>query len=82
MFVAALAFAAPKVYQMVGTVYLIKDGAIVVQKGNEKWEVKQDSSTKVNGNLKQGSQVTIQYTMTATKIDVGEDKPVDTQPKK
>ena len=83
MFVAALAFAAgPKVYQMDGTVYLIKDGSIVVQKGNDKYEIKQDSTTKVAGNIKQGSKVTIQYTMTATKIEVSEDKQPDTQTKK
>jgi len=83
MFVAALAYAAgPKIYQLAGTVYLVKDGSIVVQKGNEKWEVKQDAGTKVTGNIKQGSKVTVQYSMVATKIEVSEDKPTDAQTKK
>ena len=82
MFVAGLAFAAgTKVYQVTGTVFLVKEGAIIVQKGSEKWEIKQDASTKVNGDLKQGSKVTVQYVMTATKIDVSEDKKSDTKTK-
>jgi hypothetical protein len=42
---------------------------IVVQKGNEKWEIAREKDTKVTGDLKVGSRVTIQYTMTAKEIE-------------
>lgn len=45
---------------------------LVVQKGNEKWEIARDKDTKVIGDLKVGSKVTIQYQMTATEIEVKE----------
>ena len=47
---------------------------IFVQKGKDKWEINRDAATKVTGDLKVGSKVTIEYKMTATKIDVKEDK--------
>ena len=52
------------------------------QKGNEKWEVSRDAATKVTGDLKVGSKVTIEYKMTATKIDVKEEKKADAKKKK
>lgn len=76
--VAAMAFAAgPNKYQVTGPVLEIKGDVIVVQKGTEKWEVTKDAATKVEGDLKVGSKVTIEYKMTATKIDVKEDKKAD-----
>lgn len=75
MFVATVAFAAgPKTYQVTGPVLDIKDNVITVQKGNDKWEIAKDAATKVTGDLKVGSKVTIEYTMTATKIEAKEDK--------
>ena len=47
---------------------------IVVQKGKEKWEINRDAATKVTGDLKVGSKVTIEYTMKATIIEVKEAK--------
>jgi hypothetical protein len=83
LFVATLAFAADtKVYQVTGTIYLVKDGAIIVKMGDNKYEIKEDSATKVNGTLKQGAEVTVNYTMNATKIEVKEDKAADTTTKK
>jgi hypothetical protein len=55
---------------------------IVVKKGSDNWEVAKSAATKVNGDLKVGSKVTIEYTMTATKIDVKEDKKADVKKKK
>ena len=43
---------------------------MTVQKGSEKWEIARNASTKVTGDLKVGAKVTIQYTMTATDIEV------------
>lgn len=71
-FVATIAIAAePKDYQVTGPVLDVKDDIIVVQKGDEKWEIGRDKSTKIKGgDLKKGARVTIQYKMIASSIDV------------
>ena len=76
LLVATLAFAAgPKTYQVTGPVLEIKGDVIVVEKsGAEKWEIARDAVTKVNGDLKVGSKITVEYTMTAKKIEVKEAK--------
>jgi hypothetical protein len=48
---------------------------IVVQKGKERWEIARDSNTKVTGDLKVGSHVTIQYRMIAASVSVQAAKP-------
>jgi len=78
VFVATMAFAAgPSKYQVTGPVLEIKGDVIVVKKGNDNWEVSKDAATKITGDLKVGSKVTIEYKMTATKIEVKEDKKTD-----
>jgi hypothetical protein len=78
MLIATVALAAgPKTYQVTGPVLEIKGDIIVVQKDTDKWEVARDAATKVTGDLKVGSKVTIEYTMTAKKIEVKEDKKAD-----
>jgi len=57
-------------YQVTGPVLAVTDDAITVQKGKDKWEIARDAATKVNGDLKVGAKVTIQYRMTATTVDV------------
>jgi uncharacterized protein (UPF0548 family) len=47
---------------------------IVVTKGQERFEIDRDSSTKVTGDLKVGDKVTIMYTMTAKEVEVKTDK--------
>ena len=75
MFAASIACAAgPKTYQVTGPVLEIKGDVIVVEKGNEKWEVSRDAATKVDGELKVGSKVTVEYTMAAKKIEVKDSK--------
>lgn len=64
------AFAATKTYQVTGPVLEVRSDAIVVQKGSDKWELARNAGTKVTGDLKVGAKVTIQYTMTATEIEV------------
>ena len=64
------AFAAPKTYQVTGPVLDVTADTVTVQKGSEKWEIARNASTKVTGELKAGAKVTIQYTMTATDIEV------------
>jgi hypothetical protein len=56
-------------YQVTGPVVELTPAKIVVQKNDEKWEIARDAHTKVQGDLKVGTKVTIQYRMTATKID-------------
>lgn len=79
MFVSALlagsAAAAEKTYQVTGPVLEIRQDALVVQKGKEKWEIAKDPQTEVTGDLKVGSKVTVRYTMKAKAVEVkGESK--------
>jgi heme/copper-type cytochrome/quinol oxidase subunit 2 len=80
--IAVPAFAATKTYQVTGPVLEVRPDAIVVQKGSEKWEVARDSSTKVTGDLKVGSKVTITYRMTASDVTVKPDTAKPTTKKK
>jgi cytochrome c1 len=69
--IAALAFAGSTwAYQVTGPVLEVTDTKIVVQKGKEKWEIARTPDTKVNGDLKVGSKVTVEYTMSAKSVDV------------
>lgn len=73
---AVLMLAAPVAlaYQVTGPVLEVTDSKIVVEKGKEKWELKRDKATKVSGELKKGSKVTVEYYMTATDIEVKDAK--------
>lgn len=70
---------APRAYQVTGPILELTDDMIVVQKGQEKWQIARDASTKITGELKVGAKVTIEYRMTATSIEV---KPAAAAPKK
>lgn len=75
LLVASLAIAGPpNTYQVTGPVLELKDDVIAVQKGKDKWEIARGKDTKVTGDLKVGSKVTIEYRMTATAIEVKEAK--------
>ena len=69
----SIAAAADKTYQVTGPVLEVTDKAITVEKGKEKWTLARDKDTKVNGDLKVGAKVTVQYSMTATVVDVKAD---------
>ncbi len=72
---AALTYAAgPKTYQVTGPVLEVKDDMIAVQKGKDRWEIGRDASTKVTGDLKVGSKVTIEYKMMGTAVEVKPEK--------
>jgi len=62
--------AGPKDYQVTGPVLDVTDDVITVEKGKERWEIGRDKNTKVSGELKKGSRVTVHYKMTATGVDV------------
>jgi hypothetical protein len=73
VFFSATALAAgPTQYQVTGPVLEVTDDVIVVQKDSEKWAIARTKDTKVTGDLKVGSKVTVFYTMTAAKVDVKE----------
>ena len=74
--------ASAKTYQVTGPVLAVDDSTITVQKGNEKWEIARDASTKITGELKVGAKVTIEYRMTATAVDVKSDAKAAKSPKK
>ena len=68
---ASVAIAAgPKDYQVTGPVLDVTDDVITVEKGKEKWEIGRNKDTKINGDLKKGSRVTIQYKMIASSVEV------------
>ena len=69
-FVAVPAFSAVKTYQVTGPVLEVTADKIVVQKGNDKWELAREAATKVTGDLKVGSKVTIEYRMIAATVEV------------
>ncbi len=64
-----------KTYQVTGPVLELTDTTIVVQKGDEKWQVARDAGTKVAGDIKVGAKVTIQYRCVATEVEVKGEKP-------
>ena len=58
-----------KDYQVTGPVLEVNASYIVVQKGDQKWQIAVNSSTK-GDKPKVGDKVTIHYTMTATEIQI------------
>ena len=70
LLIAVVFAAAPKTYQVTGPVLSVGDDLIVVQKGKDKWEIARDANTKIQGDLKVGTKVTIQYKMIATSVEV------------
>jgi hypothetical protein len=63
-----------KTYQVTGPVLELTPTTIVVQKGDEKWEVARNRGTKVTGKLEKGAKVTVYYRMVADEVQVKEAK--------
>lgn len=83
LLLASSASAAPqaKSYQVTGPVLEVTDTAITVEnKAGEKWQIARDAGTKISGDIKVGSKVTIQYRMTATDVEVKADKADKAEP--
>ena len=55
--------------KVTGSVLEVTDTQIVVKKGKGKWEIARDANTAVDGDLKKGAKVTVEYRMTATSIE-------------
>jgi hypothetical protein len=68
--VANLNAAEVKTYQVTGPVLEVTPTSIIVQKGEDKWEIARNKNTQVTGNLKVGAKVTVQYRMVAADIEV------------
>ena len=69
-----VAAASAKKYQVTGKVLELTETVITVEKGDEKWEIARDAQTKVQGDLKVGGKVTIEYRMTAATVEVKAEK--------
>ena len=66
---SSLAFAGPKSYQVTGEVIEVRDDVVVVIKGKEKFEIAKGT---VAVEVAVGAKVKVDYTMTATAIEVKE----------
>lgn len=62
-----------KTYQVTGPVLELTPTTIVVQKGEDKWQIARGAA-KVTGELKVGARVTIEYQMVAKTVEVKADK--------
>ncbi len=63
-------FAGAKKYQVTGTVLELTETTVIVQKGEDKWELDRDPKTVIKGKLEVGAKVTIEYRMTAINVEV------------
>ena len=66
---SAIAADIAKTYQVTGPVLELTEKTIVVQKGDERWEIVRDEKTRIDGELKVGNKVTIHYRMTAVSVE-------------
>ena len=67
LFVPALAIGAgTRDYQVTGPVLDVTPDAITVEKDKEKWEIARTKDTKIEGDLKKGSRVTIKTSRSGT----------------
>jgi hypothetical protein len=67
---AAVFGASSRSYQVTGPVVAVTPTSITVEKDGENWEIARDPSATGDANAKVGDRVTVQYRMTATKIEV------------
>ena len=63
-----------KTYQVTGPVLEMSADSITVQKGKDPWQIARDATTKMEGDVKVGTKVTIEYRMTATSVEAKEAK--------
>lgn len=61
--------ASAKTYQVTGPVLELTETLIVVQKGDDKWQIARSKNTHVPADLKVGDKVTIHYQMMATDVE-------------
>jgi hypothetical protein len=56
-------------FQVTGTVSAMDDSSITVMKGKERFHIAKDAATKVTGDVKVGSKVTVHYKMYAVDVE-------------
>ncbi|MEK7711884.1 MAG: hypothetical protein AAB312_02380, partial [Pseudomonadota bacterium] len=61
-------------YQVTGPVVEVTDSKIVIEKGKENWEIARTPGTAVKGDIKKGTKLTVEYTMSAVKIEAKDEK--------
>lgn len=69
LMIVVSSWAGTKTYQVTGPIIEMTDTTITIQKGKEKWVIERTATTKITGELKKGSKVTVYYSMTATDIE-------------
>ncbi len=65
-----------KSYQVTGPVLEVNDSYIVVQKGEDKWQIAHAKGAK-GAAVKVGDKVTVQYQMVAVDVEIKGDKAAD-----
>ena len=70
LFSGSTALACNPASQVTGLVVELKEGIIVLLKGKEKYEVLREKETKVSGDLRVGSTVTVRYRTAAETVEV------------
>jgi len=73
-FFTGLAAETAKTYQVTGPILEITDKMIVVQKGDERWEIARETNAALSSELKVGDKVTIHYRMHAVRVESKSDK--------
>ncbi len=58
----------PNKYQVTGQVVEVTETSIILQKGEEKWELARKKTTKGSANLKVGDKITVYYHMVADEV--------------
>lgn len=58
-----------KSYQVTGPVVEVTDTTIVVQKGDDRWELARNKKTKGAADVKVGDKITVYYHMVATEVE-------------
>ena len=71
-----------KTYQVTGPVLEVTPTKIVVQKGEDKWELNRTKDSKVPADVKVGTKVTIHYSMVVDEVELKGDKPERAEKKK
>lgn len=67
---AASAQAAKHSYEMEGPVVEVNDSSIVVRHAGRNWEIYREGSTQLESDVRPGDRVRVEYTMTATHLEV------------
>ena len=68
-----------KDYQVTGPVLEVTPSYVVVQKGEEKWQISTSKETKGAAEVKVGDKITVYYKMVASEVEVKPAKPAEAE---